>query len=571
MEAVPPPELPPTPEISPGIPTPILAPAIPVEVPKPPAKMDMKHDFEDLIAVLVELSANGNSRPRFGTVSRLLKDRKPDAFESVGVTQFKSFLQLAESAGIVTVEHLQGQGGDGWLALRLQRSANSITPPQPAPSQHAKSRFRDLIKVLNDLRLVEDPEPKFRAVARQLGKIPSVYENAKVTRFKEYVEAAVGAGVVTVRGVKNGDGWFKLCPAYCNPPVHPSTSASTSSAPSTRAACTTSPFAPLVDFLKSKQSTSAQPIPFSDVFAHLISTLGYPGLVSLYTSVPCVTTFGQYIDAAIAAGPVSLVSGTTASRDALISLRDTKPVLGVGQRSPDNPSPPVQPVTSTTPLPSVPSSQGNPVSPPSANITPNSFQDLVAVLKELRTSTGESESRFSSVVPLLLKRRPNAYASAGVMKFTEYIVLAMEKGVVRARGMKQGDGWVSLSDPGPGELKSTPAVSQSSNSSKDGTVATQPLPVGWKGGGVDPKFVDLVETMGEMWKNGEAKPLSSFVGSQLLKDEGRKARTLAACGVDKFTAYTELAKDAGIIKIYYERLGERILLDPTIRAKAGYT
>lgn len=380
-----------------------------------------------------------------------MKDRQPDAFELVGVTQFKSYLQLAESVEVVTVEHLP-QGGDGWITLRHPRNANSYTPSQPAPSQHAKSRFRDLIKVLNELRLAEDPEPKFRAVARQLGKIPSVYENAKVTRFKEYVEAAVEAGVVTVRGVRNGDGWFTLSPAYCNPPLPSSASGGSSSTPSTRAASTTSPFAPLVDFLKSKQSTSAQPIPFSDVFAHLISTLGYPGLVSLYTSVSGVTTFGQYIDAAIAAGPVSLVSGTTASRDALISLRDAKPT---------SPQPPTQPGASTTPLLSLPSSQGTVVSPSSTSTIPNSFRDLAAVLTELRTSTEESEARFSSVVPLLLKRKPNAYASVGVVKFTDYIILAMEKGVVRARGMKQGDGWVSLCDPRPTELKPASGTSQS--------------------------------------------------------------------------------------------------------------
>jgi len=56
-----------------------------------------------------------------------------------------------------------------------------------------------------------------------------------------------------------------------------------------------------------------------------------------------------------------------------------------------------------------------------------------------------------------------------------------------------------------------------------------------------------------------------------VRDERKKARTLNACGVDKFKAYAELAKDAGIVKIDYERLGEeRISLDPTIRIKAGY-
>ena len=70
--------------------------------------------------------------------------------------------------------------------------------------------------------------------------------------------------------------------------------------------------------------------------------------------------------------------------------------------------------------------------------------------------------------------------------------------------------------------------------------------------------MDLVGTLGEMWKNGEVEPLPSFVGFQLLKDEGKKARTMSACSVDEFSAYVELAKDAGVVKIYHERPWERI-------------
>jgi len=588
-------------------------------------------------------------------------------FEAVGVAQFKAYLQLAESAGIVAIE--QHQDGDGWITLCHKRNTSSSGPTQHAPSQHAESRFRDLIKILNDLRLAEDPEPRFSTVGpRLLRKNPSIYDGAGVTKFKEYVEAAVEAGVVTARGVKNGDGWLKLCPVYRDPPVHSSTSPSTVSTPPTRATGTTFPFAPLVELLKSKQLTGAKPIPFSDILAHLISALGYPDLLSLYNSVPGVTTFSQYLDAAITSGVVSLVSGTTTSRDALVSLRDTGATLAVGPQlpvpinptasqhgpfeplisnltklwregkqepmlselhplilaqdimaygrvgamtikdyvtkaaaanlviydplvmpgvsfmastvrlrepplqSPDGPPPPVQPSVSATPLPSLPPLQETAVPPPPVNVTPSSFRDLVAILTKLRASTGESESRFSSVVPLLLKRRPNAYASVGVAKFKDYVILAMENGVVRIRGMKQGDGWVSLSDPRPTGLKSSSSVSpQSSKSSEDGMVTARSSFISLKGAGVDPKFVDLVEALGEMWKNGDKKPLFSLVAPQLLRDERKKARTLNACGVDKFKAYAELAKEAGIVKIYYERLGEeRISLDPAIRVRAGY-
>jgi len=528
------------------------APHLPwAEVTKSPSEADAWRGFEDLVVVLSELSANGGPAPRFSTVFSLWRGRKPDAFEAVSAAQFKAYLQLAESAGILVIE--QHQDGDGWVTLCRQWSTNSNIPPQHTLPQHPGSRFRDLIKILNDLRLAGDPECQFSTVGpRLLRKNPSIYEDAGVIKFEEYVQVAVGAGVVTVRGVKNGDGLLKLCPAYCNPTVCSSAPARAASPPQTLAASTAPLFVPLVEFLKSKQLTSGQPISFSEVFAHLVSTLGYADLVSLCTSVPGVTNFGQYIDAAISSGLVSLVGGTTASRSALVSLR-----VGL----PDNSPPPMQRNAPTRYLPSLPPS-------PSANVTPSSFRDLTTVLTELQSVTGKSVFRFSSVTPLLLGRRPDAFTSIGVTEFDDYIVLAMQNGVVTVGGMDQGVGWVSLSDPSPGG----PAISlQSSKSSGDGMVTAPPPLVSSKGGGVDPKFVDLVETLGEIWKSGEKRPLFSLVAAQLLKDGGKKARTLNACGVTKFKAYAELAKDVGIIEVYYGRPGEeRMSLDPTIRVKAGY-
>ena len=40
------------------------------------------------------------------------------------------------------------------------------------------------------------------------------------------------------------------------------------------------------DLLKSKRLTSAQPIPFSDILAHLVSTLGHPDLLLLIHQHP---------------------------------------------------------------------------------------------------------------------------------------------------------------------------------------------------------------------------------------------------------------------------------------------
>jgi len=553
-EAVQPLELPPTQQTPSSLRTktfPSKAPHLSLaEVPKPPSEADVARYFEDLIIILNELSANGGSTPRFSTIFSLWRDRKSDAFrvEIAGTVQFEAYLRLAESAGIVAVE--RRQDGDGWVTLPHRWNTNSNSPPQ-----HAGSQFRDLIKILNDLQLAGDPEPQFSTVGpRLLRKNPSIYRVTGVTKFEEYVQAAAEAGVITVHGVESSDGRLRLRSAYRSSPVYSPTPIMAASTPPILVANAASPFAPLVEFLKSKRLASPQPISFSETFAHLNSTLGYADLVSLCTSVPGVTTFGQYLDAAIASGLVSLVEGTIASRTALVSLR-------VG--SPDSSSPPVQPSVSTfPPLKEII------VSPPPVNVTPSSFWDLTAVLTELRVSTGESVFRFSRVVPLLLRRKPNAYASVGVTRFIDYVTLAMENGVVTVEEIDQDHGWVSLSDQRPG---GPDASLQSSKSSGDGMDTAPPPFVSSKGGGVDPKFVDLVETLGEIWKNGEEKPLFSFVGAQLLKDGRRRVRTLNACGVSKFKAYAKLAEDAGIIEIYYGLPGEeRMSLDPTIRVKAGY-
>src|SRR5882757_7328293 len=74
-EAAPFPELPPSHEIPLNILAPSFTPRASrlswTEVTNPTSKPDTSYDFTDLIAVLVELSANGNPRPRFSTVSPL--------------------------------------------------------------------------------------------------------------------------------------------------------------------------------------------------------------------------------------------------------------------------------------------------------------------------------------------------------------------------------------------------------------------------------------------------------------------------------------------------------------------
>ena len=574
LSAVPPPELSPTHKTSLDALAPIFVPGTlhlsRAKVTTFPSNPDPEHSFEDLNVVLGELFVNGGSTHRFSTVFSLWRERGPDASKAVSAAQFAAYLQRAEAAGIVTLE--QRQDGDGWVTLRQQCKIN---PNGPLHRHLAGSRFRNLIQILNELRIAGDPEPKFFTVGPRLTKNnPSIYEEAGVRRFEEYVQAAADAGVVTIRKMTNGDGSLKLCPAYCSSPVCSSTPTSAASTPPAFATSTTPPFTPLVEFLKSKQLTSGQPTSSSEVFAHLVLTLGYADFVSLCTSVPGVTTFGQYINAAIASGLVSLVGGTTASGSTLVSSRGAGAAQGAWLWLPDSlsPLPPTQRCVATTPLLPLPPSQEITVFPPSANPTSGAFRSLIAVLTELRASTGETSFWFSNVIPLLLNREPNAYASVGVTRFIDYVTLAMEDGIVTAGWMDHGsDGWVALNDPRPGGL----AVPLHSSGSLEGETVTATAPfTSSNGGGVDPRFVDLVETMGKMWMAGEANPLLSFVRREFLKDGRWRARTLATCGVKKFKAYAKLAKDAGIVEIHHNR-GEpprkkTMSLNPAIRMRAGY-
>jgi len=560
---------PPVPSLTDEVP---LNPLAPTFVPNAPRlsgagvakcslETDTKHNFEDLIVVLSELSTRGGSTPRLSTIFSLWKDRKPGAFEIVGAAQFKTYLQLAESAGIVAVE--QRQDGDGWVTLSRQWDANSNSPRQRTSSQQTMSRFRDLIEILNDLRLVGDSEPQFFTVGTRLRrKNPSIYEDAGVMWFEGYVRAVEEAGVVTIRGARSGS--LKLCPVYCSSPVGSSTPTGVASTPPTFTDSAALPFAPLVGLLKSQQLVRSQPVSFSEVFAHLVLTHGYAGLVSLCTTIPGVTTFDQYIDAAIDSGLVSLVGGTTTSGSTLVSPTNAGRARGAGLRLSDGPSPPAQRGVSTTLLLPSPSSEEITIPPPLVNDGSSSFLDLAMVLRELQASTGESAFRFSSVIPLLLERKPNAYTSVGVGSFADYVTLAMENGVVTAGWTDQSDGWVMPNDrESPG-----PAVPVQSSKSWWDVMATVPPPFA-NGGGVDPQFVDLVRTLGVLWKKGHKRPLLSHVGSELFK-VGWRTTMLNACGVSDFQAFAKLAKDAGIVEIHGRGGKQKMSLDPTIRVTAGY-
>lgn len=79
---------------------------------------------------------------------------------------------------------------------RASHSAPTITPP-----------FRTLVNVLDDLRKAGSDRPLRSSVGLRLGR--EVYKSAGVSTFAEYVNLAVGAGLVRTGG-KDGGAWITL-------------------------------------------------------------------------------------------------------------------------------------------------------------------------------------------------------------------------------------------------------------------------------------------------------------------------------------------------------------------------
>jgi len=76
-------------------------------------------------------------------------------------------------------------------------------------------------------------------------------------------------------------------------------------------------------------------------------------------------------------------------------------------------------------------------------------------------------------------------------------------------------------------------------------------------------FKDLVWLLRQLRSAGDLDPLFSSIAPTLLKNEMVKARTLGAIGATKFKPYAESARDAGIVTISCDHVGEeRMSLNP---------
>lgn len=613
----------------------------------PVSQATAQPEFKDLVIVLNEMRANGISKPRFSIVAPVLLDRKPDVYQAAGVAQLKTYLQLAQNMGMVSLE--QDKDGDGWMCL-CHPWCDSSSSPEPLPSTppHAQkatlawkpstnSIFHDLVLVLNELRLTGDPEPRFSTVApRLLKRKAHVYELAGTTKFKEYIEAAVKAEIVATRGVRNGDGWVTLCEKWCSEPEKVETPRRAEELQpvetlSSLPVSSSSAFQSLVTVLEDLRAKRQEQPRISTIFSHLV----WSGKPKIY-ELAGVATFKEYMNAAIAAGIIIVDGGDASNADASVLLCNSTPVLlekpipmvpsasafdcltsaldelrgsGMTELHFSEVAPVVlakdpqaftkvgvttigayirlarqaglvpvrvtdgnedgwvnlrserslvKPPSTPAPVPSLSNADLSPSrTPPPSVVTkiPSTFRDLVVVLQQLQSTTGETEARYANVVPLLLRKKPTAYQSVGVTKFKEYIALAVEAGIVTVRGVKNGDGWISLCPDRPGNVRNATRQSSIVTPSRTNRSPNESGPR-MSPNNIAPMFKDLVWLLRQLRNSGDTEPLFSSIAPALLTNEMVRLRTLGAIGAIKFKPYAEAARDAGIVTIRCDRVGE---------------
>jgi hypothetical protein len=488
--------------------------------------------FQDLIFVLSELRTSGEVEPRLSTVVLRLLTKKPTAYET-RATNFKDCIEAAVKGGIITVRQ-DRTNGDAWVTLCDDWSVQSDeclasrpepprSPPNPPPTDTLSSAFHPLINVLEDFRTRGCTQPPVSEVFSKLywsGR-SDVYRLTGASTFTDYLIAAVTAGIITIGGGSVSNPAASVCLRNREDMV---TAVSKSDNTTARATPSAFSFEDLTHILEELYQEEANEFSFSDVkplvLARNPQAFEQAG----------VSTFNEYVQLA---AQVGVVIATDFGRvdDGWIKLRG-------------EPVSPQQPLTTqTTPLDN------------DAQVSAT-FRDLVLVLQQLRTS-GKNEFQFVNVAPLLLKRNPNVYQSVGAKRFTDYIELAANAGIVSVRGLMSGNGWISLCDSRPGNNRTNNASApppQTSRSSSDETVTPPPIPSMYR---------ELVWLLRQRRSAGDSQPLFSAIAPVFMKNPSLLARSFGPVRATRFKQYAECARDAGMVKLDCSRVGgERMSLCP---------
>lgn len=186
------------------------------------SRQQLRTMFQPLIQRLLADRSNGILRSSRTEVAVAVLEFDKDAYKRVGVTKFKSYTQLAQSAGLVL---LGGPSSNSWIALHpdwldesdLGASRRETEDNLPVTDGRVSTSaidaragcFQPLVSVLVQLRQ-SGVEKALRSQVGQMMK-PKVYLDAGVTGFKEYVARAVEVHVVQCGG-DSGHAWISLHP-----------------------------------------------------------------------------------------------------------------------------------------------------------------------------------------------------------------------------------------------------------------------------------------------------------------------------------------------------------------------
>lgn len=185
--------------------------------------------FEVLVGAIQDLATPDEKRASGTPLACRLVERDAEVFKKAAVSSFEEYLEMAVSAGVVSVE---GPAGQEWVTLNTgtemvsglaaptsktctslliaqttvataPRSLKAQSPAAPAFTPGATAtalKFGALITALRSLKKQNRARPRRREITGALAVLNvdgAAYQKAGVSNLSKYLELAVSAGVVT--------------------------------------------------------------------------------------------------------------------------------------------------------------------------------------------------------------------------------------------------------------------------------------------------------------------------------------------------------------------------------------
>ena len=187
------------------------------------ARQQIRAKFWPLIQRLLADRSTGILRSSRSEVAVAVLELDKNAYKRAGVTKFKSYSQMAQTAGVVM---LGGTSAHPWMTLHPDwldeanefGTSSRVTEDNPSVADGKQTTFagnvgagcfQPLIDILIQFRQ-SDIQKALRSQVGQMLNL-KVYQDAGVTGFKEYVTRAADVRIVEFGG-DGGHAWISLHP-----------------------------------------------------------------------------------------------------------------------------------------------------------------------------------------------------------------------------------------------------------------------------------------------------------------------------------------------------------------------